>query len=198
MSLSVWTGPMFSGKTTNMISEVTHFCDISGLPAIIINYHLDTRDKINIVSLHSSGYRGLSDKIKVVRAEILANVNVDQYSIIGIDEACFFDDLSLVVKKWLLQGKNIVCAGLDGTFQMTKFGQISELLHIADKFTKLSAICNICLEELTSNGKVITPHNTVPAAFTKKLVDDGPIEDIGGSEKYIPVCRKHHNYSKVD
>jgi len=193
MYLSVYTGPMFSGKTTHMIQEVTQFCDITGLKAIIINHELDTRDEENLVSSHSSGYKGLSDKITVTFSEYLSKVDVDEYSIIGVDEACFFNDLYDTIVKWLNEGKNIVCAGLDGNFKMQKFGQINELLHISDKFLKLPSICSKCLEELNTRGETITPYNTVPAPFTrKKCTTNSDTIDIGGSDKYLPVCRSHH------
>jgi len=192
MSLSVYTGPMFSGKTTRLIEEITRLNDILGLPAIIVNHIIDIRDKDNIVSSHSSNYKGLSKKIKVIFLKNLSDLDIKDYNIIGIDEACFFDDLYTNVNSWVSSGKNIVCSGLDSTFQMKPFGQIHELLHIADKFTKLSAICSECLKELISKGEVITPYNTVPAPFTRRISNSQTLEDIGGSEKYIPVCRKHH------
>lgn len=193
MSLSVYTGPMFSGKTTHMIQEVTRFCDISGLKAVVINHELDTRDEENLVSSHSSGYKGLSDKITVIFSQSLEKVNVDDYSIIGVDEACFFNDLYVTIEKWLVEGKNIVCAGLDGNYKMQKFGQISELLHLSDKFIKLPSICCKCLEELNIRNETVTPYNTVPAPFTrKKCILSSDTIDIGGSDKYLPVCRSHH------
>lgn len=75
---------------------------------------------------------------------------------------------------------------------MNKFGHISELVHLADKFEKLTAVCTLCIAEITARGEIITPCNIVPAPFTKKIVNGDDQIDIGGSEKYIAVCRKHH------
>lgn len=189
MSLIVYCGPMFSGKTTAMLNEITKYIDIThNNKALIINHSLDTRNVKDIVSSHSSMYKGISDKINVVSTDKLNTVNISDYIVIGIDESNFFDDLYISVKKWLEDGKHIICSGLDGNYKMEKFGKISDLLHLSDKFIKLNAICSLCLKEL---NETVTPFNTTPAPFTKKIVDGDNEIDIGGADKYIPVCRKH-------
>lgn len=183
---------MFSGKTTKLISDIGTYCDVSDdNRALLINNKLDTRDIEKVISSHSSNYRGLSSKIDVLFTDDLSSVNVDNYTVIGVDETSLFKDVVPAVKRWLDLGKHIVCSGLDGSYKMEKFGEISELLHLSDKFEKLRAICKPCLQELLSSGQTIIPYNTVKAPFTKKTVIDD--NDIGGSEKYIAVCRKHHN-----
>lgn len=196
MSLVVFTGGMFCGKTTSMLHEISRYTDISSEhKALVINHSFDNRDVRDVISSHSSTYKGLSDKIDVVSTDNLLNVKIEDYIVIGIDEANLFKNLYSVVKKWLRLNKHIVCSGLDGNYKMEKFGSISDLLHISDKFIKLNAICSICLEDLTSNGKTITPFNTTPAPFTRKIDTTNHNEiDIGGSDKYIAVCRKHHTF----
>ncbi len=75
---------------------------------------------------------------------------------------------------------------------MNQFGYISKLLPMADKFVKLNAVCVLCNKELTDRGESITPMNITPAPFTKKITEDTTLIDIGGADKYIAVCRKHH------
>lgn len=65
-------------------------------------------------------------------------------------------------------------AALDGTFQRKPFGNIINLLPIAEKVTKLTAVCVYCSKE---------------ASFTKRVIDCQEIELIGGEEEYKPVCR---------
>jgi thymidine kinase len=185
---------MMSGKTTKMIKRVTKFVDACGSKAIVINNRKDTRAPSTKVSSHSSSYRGLSEKIVVVSTERLCDVNVNGYEVIGVDEAFLFDDLFDTVLKWLRMDKHIIVAGLDGDFKMEEFGQIHRLLPKADKFVKLSAICTLCLEGLTER---VTPSNITPAPFTKRLGDNKEVEDIGGADKYVAVCRKHHPYGKI-
>ena len=49
------------------------------------------------------------------------------------------------------------------------------LVPLAEKVTKLSAVCVTCCNE---------------AAFTQRTIESKEIELIGGAEMYKPVCRK--------
>lgn len=194
MSLTVFCGGMYSFKTGSLLREVTFYSDLSRERCtLIINHSLDNRNIKNVVSSHSSIYKGLSDKVDAISSPTLLDIDVSKYKIIACDEAQFFDDLVPAVKLWLSMGKHIICAGLDGNSDMNKFGHISELVHLADRFEKLRAVCVVCMNETLAKGEVITPCNTVPAPFTKKIVQGGGEIDIGGSDKYIAVCRKHHS-----
>lgn len=194
MSLTCFCGGMCSSKTSFLLKEVTLYSDLSKEKCVlIINHSFDDRDLTNIISSHSSIYKGLNDKVDVISSPTLRNVDVSKYTIIAVDEAQFFDDLVEAVKKWLDMEKHIVCAGLDGDSNMNKFGHISELVHLADRFEKLRAVCQVCMNYSLSKGDIITPCNIVPAPFTKKIIESNNIIDIGGSDKYIAVCRKHHD-----
>ena len=63
---------------------------------------------------------------------------------------------------------------LDGTFERKAFGNIVNLIPLAEKVSKLSAVCVYCAKE---------------AAFTKRVTESQEIEVIGGAEMYKPVCR---------
>jgi thymidine kinase len=200
MSLSVYTGPMFSGKTSYLIRDITEFCDLPGNnKALLINHALDTRDIEHKISSHSSSYNGLSSKITCVSTDDLSTVDVSDYPVIGIDEASFFEMLVPQIKHWLSLGKDIVCSGLDGNYRMERFGNIADLLPLSDKFIKLNAKCSLCVQELIDNGGTLNSKNTVLAPFTRKLCTNhhgGNTNDIdiGGADKYIAVCRRHHKY----
>ena len=194
MSLQVFTGPMYSEKTKNMISVVSKLSDITDSKVLIINHQLDTRNGSQISS-HSSLYKGLSDKMDTISTSTLSSVDVSNYTVIGLDETNFFDDeadLVNTIKLWISQDKHIICAGLDGDSNMNPFGYISKLLPIADHFVKLNAICTICTQDIINKGEKVTPTNVTPAPFTKKIIEGNDLIDVGGKDKYIAVCRKHH------
>jgi thymidine kinase len=73
---------------------------------------------------------------------------------------------------------NIIVGGLDGDFQRKPIGQILDLIPMADKCVKLNSLCNICKDG-------------TEAPFSFRLVKSNDIVLVGGSESYIPVCRKH-------
>jgi len=183
-SLHVYTGPMFSGKTSRVIREITLLADISELNKVIfINNILDVRDDACNISSHSSSYKGVSNKIMAVKAEKLSDIDVTDYTIIGIDEGNFYEDLYDTIKQWISQGKEIYCAGLDSDYKMNNFGKIHELLPISDSFIKLNALCYNC----NLKGYRIN------APFTKKKNTlDNSIIDVGGFDKYYASCRNCH------
>ena len=71
-------------------------------------------------------------------------------------------------------GKILIISALDGDFRRKPFGRILELVPKAEKVTKLSAVCCICFHD---------------AGFTRRLSDEKEVTVIGGSDKYIAVCR---------
>lgn len=200
MSLKVYCGPMYSCKSKTMMGEINRWSDVNKQKALMINHQFDNRDTKHVISSHSSLYKGLSDRMDSISCQQLSTVDVSSYTIIGIDEINFFndvEDLVNTIKTWIDQGKHIICAGLDSDHQMEPFGYISHLLHLSDSFTKLNAICDICKEELILQGVIVTPVNSTPAPFTKKISHGDQllysnVVDIGGHDKYIAVCRKHH------
>ncbi len=194
MSLQVYTGPMYSNKTTKMVGEINKLSDVQNKKALIINHCLDNRSN-EIISSHSSIHK-LGSNIDTISTSQLSKVDVSDYTMIGIDEINFFDDeqdLIETIKLWISQNKHIICAGLDGDARMKQFGYISSLLPISDSFIKLNAICVLCKQELIDKNEELTPTNSTPAPFTKKLSNITEIIDVGGKDKYIAVCRKHFN-----
>lgn len=71
-------------------------------------------------------------------------------------------------------GKTVIVAALDGTFQRKAFGNILNLVPLAESVVKLTAVCMECFRE---------------AAYTKRLGVEKEVEVIGGADKYHAVCR---------
>lgn len=202
MSLRVWVGPMFSEKTSHLNKHIgAHLAIIPGLVGIIISPKKDTRstDAKQPLTSHNPTFYGPPKNIReIVVVEKLSEIDVIDIDVIGIDEAHFFPDLAETIEMWIRMGKHIYVAGLDGNFKMKKFeddenmkfGQVSELLHISDTFEKLTGVCTICLQN--SSG-IVLPSSIPRAPFTARITkEDGEVV-IGGSEKYICVCREHHH-----
>ena len=105
---------------------------------------------------------------------------IEKHDSFFIDEGQFFPDLYDVVKKLVdVYKKHVVVSGLDGDFNRNIFGDIIKLIPICDTVDKLSAYCNKC-----NNGNI--------GPFTKKIKNNvNTVIDIGGSDKYMPVCRYH-------
>jgi thymidine kinase len=170
--LELIIGNMFSGKSTELIRRINRKKSINK-KSIIINYIQDNRYSSNSISTHDLV------KVNCVKVEKLLDLPenlLKEYDSIFIDEGQFFQDLYTFVTKFI--DKHIVISGLDGDFLQKPFGQILSLIPLCDTVDKLCAYCKIC-----NNGTL--------APFTKKITKEIVQIDIGGSDKYIPVCRDH-------
>jgi thymidine kinase len=177
--LDITFGPMFSGKTNNLIDKVNSYIDKSkqqgkNNKTLVINHSSDDRD----VGLSPHTKREV--KTLVFKASLLSEINVDLYNYIAIDEAQFFPDLKYTVEHWLKLGKRIHCVGLIANTERQVFGQLSSLFVIADNITQLKAFCYVCGDK--------TPN----ASFTISIVPkkDGIL--VGAQEYYRPVCGNHY------
>jgi len=119
--LEVILGPMFSGKTTTLLTRARG-------KTVIINHVLDTR--CEGVKTHD-GVEATALKCNALPVSIDADT-------VLIDEAQFFESLDCVETL----APNVVVAGLSGDYMRKPFGRILELIPIADKVTVLTAKCD--------------------------------------------------------
>lgn len=170
--LELIIGPMFSGKTSELIRRVNRY-KIANKKCIIIKSNKDNR-----YSTDSNLYT--HDKINVPAYNVDCLDKIDKtilsdYDIYGIDEGQFFPDIEQFVNKLLENDKTIIISALDATYEMKPFYNICNLIPISEKVKKLNAICMQCGNK---------------AHFSKRIIKNNNIELIGGNETYIPVCRK--------
>lgn len=183
--LSVVAGPMFSQKTSFLVAKLTLHADVQkDSKCLIINSSKDIRDPENKVSSHSSSYKGVSYKVDIQSVLKLSEADVENYNVIGIDEAQFFDDLHDNVKKWLDNGKFIYVVGLDSDCMGNPFGDINKLLYMSDEFVKTQSLCTKCAE----TSKNISEIKKAP--FTARISNSVDLIEVGAHD-YIPMCRKH-------
>ena len=174
--LEIIIGNMFSGKSTELIRRINREKSIKK-KILVINFSGDNRYSSNSVVTHDQ------TKINCLKLNKLNDLNkefVKNYDSFFIDEGQFFPDLyDFVLELVDRYRKHVVVSGLDGDANRTQFGDIIKLIPICDSVHKLTAYCNKC-----NDGTV--------APFTKKITNDTTLIDIGGSDKYIPVCRYHY------
>ena len=193
-SLTVIFGPMFSGKTTRLIQELTRFVDVTleshSTKCLLINHTFDDRNPELKVSSHASSFKGVSDLIEIVQVSSLQEVSYENYDVIGIDEGQFYSDLETVIQ-WVNNGKNVIISGLISDAFMNPFGKIYTLIPFSDNVIQCHAICSECIK---NHGRIITPDalSAMKAPFTFRLNKSDSQIEVGASDKYIPVCRHHY------
>lgn len=180
--LEIIFGPMFSGKTTNLLYKLSEFYDL-GLSVVYINHSLDNRSK-NGFSTHSSSIKNIEipfDKRYLKTFGCESYESYESYDVIGIDEAQFFDEsiISFCENMVFLKNKIIIVAGLSGSFERKKFGYILDLIPMSEKHISLHAYCKNCF---------ISEKKAVPAYFSYRLSKNLDLIQVGDSDSYIPVC----------
>jgi len=193
-TLHLRIGPMFSSKSTWLNCEITKLADI-GFTCLKIIHADDDRPNVTCNSIsgstHSSSFKSLSPAIHILKIKTLTEVNPLNYDVIGIDEAQFFPNLYEYINDWVEnKGIHVRVVGLDGDFKKEKFGQILDIIPLCDEVVKLNAICKLCLDELSQmnyKGNIMS----ITAPFTKRIGSNLEQKEIGGYDKYIPVCRYH-------
>lgn len=169
--IEVICGSMFSGKTEELIRRLKRV-KIANLKVEIFKPAIDIRyDENNVVSHDANAIQ--STPIDNSQTILLLAQDVD---VVGIDEAQFFDDEIMNVCQTLaLRGIRVIVAGLDMDYKGQPFGQMPNLLSIADYITKLHAICVKC-------GHI--------ANVSYRKTEDGGQILLGEKDTYEPRCWK--------
>ena len=123
----------------------------------------------------------------MIKSKNLINIEIDNFDVIIIDESHFFDDLIDFVNNCLDKNKYVIVAGLIADYKGCKFGKTLDLIPICSNIERLHAYCSECAK----NKKCSI------AIYSKKIIKSRKSIDIGGSEKYIPVCRYHYNQIEI-
>lgn len=174
--LTVIVGPMYSGKTTELLSYMEIY-KLGRKKTLLFKPALDVRYGTSVVKTHS-GLEAQAVPVEFTK-DMLPYLR-EKVDAVFIDEVQFFDkDLVKLVRKLLDENVNVFCAGLDMTFKQNPFETTMLLLALANEVTKKKAVCHVCGE-----------YN---ATLTYKISDSDSEIDVGGKEKYIAVCRDCYN-----
>jgi thymidine kinase len=173
--IEVITGPMFSGKSEELIRRLKR-ARIARQRVACYKPDIDLRYHRTAIASHSAHTH---------EATVVANVTelrgelfplLSEVDVIGLDEAQWLDASILpLALQLVLLGKRIVVAGLDMTFAGEPFGPIPALMAVADEVTKLSAVCMVC---------------GAPAIHSQRLGASQDLVVVGSAGLYEARCRR--------
>lgn len=174
--LTVITGPMYSGKTTELLSYIEIY-KLGKKKIKVFKPELDTRYGKSVISTHAGD--GVDAKPINKAEEIEKEIENDTQAVF-VDEIQFLEEnLVNVVRKLIDKGIDVFCAGLDLSYKQNPFLTTAKLMAIADTVIKKKAVCHVCGE-----------YN---ATLSYKIAGEDSEIDVGGMEKYIAVCRDCYN-----
>jgi len=181
--LKIFTGPMFSGKTTGLIAEIKkqiYYGTNKPRTYKVYRKLSDDRDDEH-EKLVSHSFIHL-DAIKV---KCVDEIEWEKYDIIGIDETHFWDCKKLfnMVNDMLLNEKIIIMTILNSDYRKKPFPYYGKFMSIATKIYNCKSSCYVC-------GKICNYTTSLKDLNNKKIIlsDNGDI--------FKPSCEKHFKYYK--
>jgi thymidine kinase len=169
--IEVICGPMFSGKTEELIRRLRR-AEIARQKVQVFKPAIDTRYSESDVVSHSAQRTGA---VAVASSRDIAELVRLDTEVVGIDESQFFDiGVVAVADRLAAQGRRVIVAGLDQDYRGVPFEPIPALMAVADYVTKLLAICMRC-------GN--------PASRTQRMSTGKERVEIGAQDRYEARCR---------
>jgi thymidine kinase len=172
--LEVITGPMFSGKSEELIRRLKR-ARIARQRVACFKPDIDLRYHRTAIASHSSQTHEAVTVASVERLREELAPQIAEVEVVGIDEAQFLDEAIIPLTLELVHlGKRVLIAGLDTTYKGDPFGPIPNLMAISDEVTKLSAVCMVC---------------GAPAIHTQRLGQSQELVVVGAAGLYEARCR---------
>lgn len=181
MTLEVIIGPMFSGKTSELIRLVEREIYAKrkgGIFKIAFDKRYSATQVVTHNGLKYDAYTVASSDDGVKRIEKLSKSN--RLDAVGVDEVNFFPESVVEVLDRLADERRVIACGLNLNFRAEPFQTTMELAARADRVRYLSAVCVVCGQEATRTQRLIAG---------KPAPRDSPTIVVGGKEMYEPRCR---------
>lgn len=178
-SLTLVAGPMFAGKTNDLIKEIlfrSYFSETERRSIRVFKLALDNRyDRDCIVSHDRAG-------VEAVCVSGADDIDSNGADFVFIDEIQFFmkpyfsGDMLDVVRTMRAEGADVFCSGLDVDYLGRAFEITASLMAEASEVRRLHASCDICGAPATRTSRLgISSRRFVP----------------GTDDVYRPMCIDH-------
>jgi thymidine kinase len=175
---------MNAGKSTVLLQSSYNYRE-RGMRTLLFMPALDTRagfgriqSRIGLAS-EAIALQAGDDLLEQVRAEHAR----EPVACVLIDEAQFLTPAQVRQVTDIADALRIpvLCYGLRTDFQGRLFPGSAELLAVADNLIELKTICH-CGRKATMNLRVAADGSAVKV---------GAQVEIGGNDRYVPMCRRH-------
>jgi thymidine kinase len=171
MAITTYVGPMFAGKTSSLLNEITRH-RIAKRNVLVFKPAVDVRYSKTEIVTHTG------EKVSCYRTSDLKTIqeliDMELPQVIVFDEVQFYEkELQVLVQTNSMNNIQVICGGLDMDFCGRPFQTSALIMGVSNDVIKLKAVCVECGADAT-----MTFH-TQPTLATI---------DIGGTDKYQARC----------
>lgn len=176
-------GTMDSAKTLNLLA-VAHNYRKQGKRVRLLKPRLDNRwGEGRIVS--RSGLETEADQL-LDDDTVLKRSDFSGLDCVLVDEAQFLSPAVVEQLRELTVSERlpVICYGLRTDFRTRLFPGSQRLMELADSIEEVKVTCQFCQRKAVFNLRL--------GADGRSGEVDGPRVELGGDERYVPVCYEHY------
>jgi thymidine kinase len=177
MSITLIVGCMFAGKSTKLHKRYKKTYLKYPDKTICLVPSIDTRYTKTPLSVSHDGSQIYAKHVTSLETD---PTGIENAQYIFIDEGQFLKGLSDFCIRQKRAGKDVTIAALNSDCLGNAWPEIDALVPVhVSSYIALTAVCVVCRKD---------------AFYSRKLKSSAGVKDIidvGGSEKYVPVCLQH-------
>ena len=188
--LILYTGPMFSSKTTKLLMQADKRF-YQKQKVIAFKSRMDDRySQVGEIVTHN--FNKIPAHLVDTGEEMVAKIAEQDVDCVIIDELFLIKggaDACLTLYK---KGYDVVVASIDLSFTGEPFHEIKELMPYCTRIVKCKSVCSVCQKDARYTYKKVSVKHV-------NSFDSNPsieIIQVGGAELYEPRCQEHHNYMR--
>jgi len=177
-------GTMNSSKTANLIM-VAHNYYSQDKQIFLIKPDCDTRFGNDMIKSRAFE-KGL--KADLILSPYTNDINTyinnyEKLECILVDECQFLSVENIEALRNINLNIPVICYGLRTDYRSKLFPGAQRLMEIADSIEEIKTVCVFCSNKAIINSKYYVQENK------QYIIKDGNIQiDLGGNEKYQPLC----------
>jgi thymidine kinase len=180
--LEVICGPMFSGKTEELLRRLRR-SKIAGKKILVIKPEIDNRYSSDSIVSHAGSK--FQTEIYSTAEDFKSKIDYANLpDLIAIDEAQFLPKECISTVMLAAASTRVIAAGLDMDSDGVPFGPMPYLLSVAESVQKVSAIC----VRTDSKGDICGKNATISFRLHKR--SNGMQVQVGSSDDYQARCRE--------
>jgi thymidine kinase len=171
----VFTGPMFSSKTTQLLTALERY-EYQKKRVLALKPMMDDRYAVGEIMSHNGWGQaaGLVETGQDVLNKIAASEEI--VDVVAIDEAFMIPGIADALVWLFKQGVTVIVSTLDISATGQVFDEVRTMLPWATNIIKCTAVCTVCGQD---------------APYTHRRTAGDEIT-VGGPELYEPRCFQHH------